>query len=244
VIFIAAGSVTLFRMSGTTYSPTYTVDLITLPPAPASRPAPVKAPARSTTKPKPVKALEKKPDQTVSPAKEQPPLDQTVDELRPAGGDEAARLKRRKRIEELELEARRLYESYTAEEAGEADESATAAEVQPVKRSASDQAVSGGQSQASDLKFRTYFNQIYDQIRASWVLPTGVTARETLVLVVGIRISPLGDVEQYWIEKKSGNTYYDQSVIRAIKKASPLPPLPEELGEGSWEVGLNFNYPE
>ena len=239
VIFIAAGSVTLFRMSGTTYSPTYTVDLITLPPAPASRPSPVKAPARSAAK-----TPEKKPDQTVSPAKEAPPPDQTIEDLRPAGGDEAARMERRKRIEELQQEAQRLYESYTSEETAETGEAATAEEMEPVERSASDQAVSGGQSQPSDMKFRSYYNQIYAQIRASWVLPAGVTARETLVLVVAIRISPMGDVEQYWIEKKSGNAYYDQSVIRAIRKASPLPPLPEELGEGSWEVGLNFNYPE
>lgn len=244
VIFIAAGSVTLFRMSGTTYSPTYTVDLITLPPAPASRPSPVKAPARSAAK-----TPEKKPDQTVSPAKEQPLLDQTVDDLRPAGGDEAARLKRRKRIEELELEARRLYESYTAEEAQTADENASVEESAPVESSANDKAVKGGESsgsqgQASDLRFRAYYDLLWAQIRASWVLPDGVTAGDTLLTVVGIRISPMGDIEQYWVEKKSGNLYYDQSAIRAIRKSSHLPPLPEDLDDGPLEVGVNFRYPE
>jgi TonB family protein len=237
VIFIAAGSVTLFRMSGTTYSPTYTVDLISLPPAPASRPAQVKAPARSAAK-----TPEKKPDQTVSPDKEPPPLDQSVEDLRPAGGDEAARLERRKRIEALELEARQLYESYTAEEAGEADESATAEEAGPVERPASDHAVSGGQ--ASNLRFRNYYDQIIAQMRAAWVLPDGVAVGDKLLTVVGVTISPMGDIQNISIEKSSGNLYFDQSAIRAIRKASPLPPIPEELGDESLEVGgLNFKYP-
>ncbi len=248
VIFIAAGSMTLFKMSGTTYSPTYTVDLITLPPAPASRSASVKAPARSTAKPKPVKAPEKKPDQTVSPARESTPPDQTIEDLRPAGGDEAARLKRRKRIEELELEARRLYESYTTEETAETDETSSVQESEPVERTSSDQAVGGGQNavqgQASDLRSRAYYDQLWAKIKASWVLPDGVTSGDSLLTVVGIQISSTGEIQQHWMESSSGNSYYDQSAIRAIRKASPLPPLPEELGEESLDVGVNFRYPE
>ncbi|TNF50181.1 energy transducer TonB, partial [bacterium] len=39
----------------------------------------------------------------------------------------------------------------------------------------------------------------------------------------------------------SGNIYYDQSALRAIRKASPLPPLPQDLDEESLEVGINFH---
>jgi TonB family protein len=46
------------------------------------------------------------------------------------------------------------------------------------------------------------------------------------------------------MESSSGNSYYDQSAIRAIRKASPVPPLPKELGEESLDVGIKFRYPE
>jgi TonB family protein len=243
VVIIAAGSMTLFRMSGTTYSPTYTVDLITLPPSPASK-TPQKSPARTRA----AEAPEKEPDRTVAPAKEPPTPDQALEEIRPAGGDEAARLERRRRIEELEQEARRLYESYTSDQAEPASEAARVREAEPAEGPAGKQAVTGGENagrgQVSDLRFRAYYDQIWAQIRASWVLPDGVAAGDTLLIVVGIRISPAGDIQQYWVEKKSGNLYYDQSAIRAIRKASPLPPLPEDLGDEYLEVGVNFRYPE
>ncbi len=54
--------------------------------------------------------------------------------------------------------------------------------------------------------------------------------------------SPNG--EHYWIEKPSGNIYYDQSAIRAVNKADPLPPPPRELGGKSLEVGINFRVTE
>jgi TonB family protein len=234
VVLVAAGSMTLFRMTGTTYAPTYTVDLVTLPPSPASRPTAQKSPAST----RPVEAPGKKPDRKA------PPPDQALEEIRPAGGDEAARLERRRRIEELEQEARRLYESYTSDQVETAGDTARAEEVERAEGTAGKQAVTGGESQASDLRFRAYYDQLWAQIRASWVLPVGVAAGDSLLTVVGIRISPMGDIEQYWVEKKSGNLYYDQSAIRAIRKASPLPPLPDELGEGSLEVGVNFRYPE
>jgi TonB family protein len=237
IIIIAAGSVTLFRMTGTTYSPTYTVDLITLPPSPVS-----KTPQKSTARTRAVEAPEKKPDRTVSPAKETSPPDQALEEIRPAGGDEAARLERRKRIAELEQEARRLYESYTS------DQAEPAGEAEPEEGTAGKQAVSAGESsgqrQASHLRFSAYYDQIVAQMKAAWVLPDGVAAGDSLLTVVGIRISPMGDIQDISLEKSSGNLYFDQSAIRAIRKASPLPPIPEELGDESLQVGgLNFKYP-
>ncbi|MDF1536706.1 MAG: cell envelope integrity protein TolA [bacterium] len=242
VILVAAGSVTLFRMTGTTYSPTYTVDLVTLPPSPASRPA-AEAPQRSPARTTAVEAQERKPDRTVAPAKEPPTPDHALEEIRPAGGDEAARLERRRRIVELEQEARRLYESYASDPADRAGKAARPDEAEPETGTAGKQVITGGGGQASDLRFRAYYDQIWAQIRASWVLPEGVTAGASLLTVVGIRISPMGDIQQYWVEKKSGNPYYDQSAIRAIMK-KPLPPLPENLADGSLEVGVNFRYPE
>jgi TonB family protein len=181
---------------------------------------------------------------TVKPAPAPEPVpspEEVKKEVKPSGGDEAARLERRKKIEELEREARRLYESFTTDE-----DTPSQKDVQPDEkgfenRSATSTPTGGGTM--SDIRFRAYYDRIWAQIRSSWV-PQGVTSQASLITVVGIRIAASGEIEQFWIEKGSGNAYYDQSALRAIRKANPLPALPNELSDAPLEVGVNFRYPE
>jgi len=232
---VAAGSMTLFRMSGTTYTPSYTVDLVSLPSAtPAATAKP--APSKPSIKPPPV------PEKKIPKPAEPVVPEEVSKEMKPSGGDEAARLERRKKIEELEMEARRLYESYTNEDIPTEDQARptdTTAAGPPATSAAT-----GGNNTPSNIKFRAYYDRIWTQIRSSWVLPEGVTSQVSLITVVGIRIAADGEIEQFWIEKRSGNDYYDQSAIRAIRKANPLMPLPGELSDVPLEVGINFRYPE
>ncbi|MFP3980795.1 MAG: energy transducer TonB [Desulfobacterales bacterium] len=53
-----------------------------------------------------------------------------------------------------------------------------------------------------------------------------------------IRIQPDGTVSEVWYEKRSGNEYLDESAYRTVKKASPLPPLPE--GRQQYHLVLGF----
>jgi len=122
----------------------------------------------------------------------------------------------KKEMEELEAETRRLYELFTQDDP----------DGQP------------------DIKFKAYYKRIWNQIRSTWVVPEGVTSSESLITVVGIRVAPDGEIEQFWIEERSGNEYYDQSALRAIRKANPLPPLPKNLSGKPLEVGINFRYQE
>jgi colicin import membrane protein len=57
---------------------------------------------------------------------------------------------------------------------------------------------------------------------------------------VGIKILSNGEIQDIWIDKKSGNQYLDESAIRAIKKSNPLPPLPREIGVYDYKVGFRF----
>lgn len=93
-----------------------------------------------------------------------------------------------------------------------------------------------------DLRYRLYYNMIWEKIRDAWILPEGVIKGKNLEAIVTLRIKRNGTIENYWIEKGSGNTYFDQSAIRAINKANPLPPLPEDFREEIFEVGVRF-YP-
>jgi colicin import membrane protein len=86
-----------------------------------------------------------------------------------------------------------------------------------------------------------YNGLIAYHIQKNWAfseqLARGQSNLETLV---GIKILPNGEIQDIWIDKKSGNQYLDESAIRAIKKSNPLPPLPREIGLYFYEVRFRF----
>jgi len=93
-------------------------------------------------------------------------------------------------------------------------------------------------------ELRDYFRRLEEKVRNSWVLP-GALVRDATKLVVELRIviEKDGRVSEDRIERGSGNLYFDESVQRAIRKASPLPVPPEQLrgGEDHYEVGFRFH---
>jgi len=93
-------------------------------------------------------------------------------------------------------------------------------------------------------ELREYFRRLEEAVREAWVLPEPV-AREAGNLMVELRIviERDGRVSDTRVERSSGNAYFDDSVRRAIRKASPLPVPPEKLrgGEDHYEVGFRFH---
>ena len=93
-------------------------------------------------------------------------------------------------------------------------------------------------------ELRDYFRRLEERVRGSWVLP-GAMVRDAAKLVVELRIviEKDGRVSEERIERGSGNLYFDESVQRAIRKASPLPVPPEQLrgGEDHYEIGFRFH---
>jgi TonB family protein len=89
-----------------------------------------------------------------------------------------------------------------------------------------------------------YFRKLEERVRESWVLPEALV-RDAGKLMVEVRIviEKDGRVSDARIEKGSGNAYFDESVRRAIRKASPVPIPPERLrgGEDYYEVGFRFH---
>jgi colicin import membrane protein len=100
----------------------------------------------------------------------------------------------------------------------------------------------GGSAQQSKLD--EYYSTIWEKIKKEWTLPGGLTkGKASLVTTIIIVIERDGKIQKSWFEKKSGNTLYDQSAMRAIKKADPLPPIPKEFSDNTFEFGIHF-YPE
>jgi colicin import membrane protein len=93
----------------------------------------------------------------------------------------------------------------------------------------------GGDSFAEGV----YKSQIKDQIEKNWAFSEQLfRGQRNLETIVVIRILPSGEIQDIWIDKKSGNQYLDESAIRAIKKSNPLPP--REFGLYNYEVKIRF----
>jgi TolA protein len=97
-------------------------------------------------------------------------------------------------------------------------------------------------SSAWNSKLDDYYNMIWEKIKKEWTLPEdlpkGKTDLETVIIVI---IERNGKIQKSWFEKKSGNALYDQMAMRAIKKAEPLPPIPKEFSEDTFEIGIRFH---
>ena len=89
-----------------------------------------------------------------------------------------------------------------------------------------------------------YYRVIWSRIKSQWALPPGILPKGTVETVVHVRILRNGALMDIGIENRSGNAYFDDSALRAVKKANPLPPLPEWFRESSLDVGIRFHSSE
>lgn len=80
-----------------------------------------------------------------------------------------------------------------------------------------------------------YYSMIIKKIREEWAFPESLD--RNLEAIISIKIARDGTVKIEKIEKSSGNQLFDRYALRAINRASPLPPPPQEM-----EVGVRF-YP-
>jgi colicin import membrane protein len=104
-----------------------------------------------------------------------------------------------------------------------------------------DPATGGASSGYMSLKYKMYYNLIWQRIRSVWVLPEAATrGKKDLETIIAIRIGRDGQIVDIQFEKKSGNPQLDESALRAIKKANPLPPLPPGFEGDQFDVGVRF----
>ena len=86
-----------------------------------------------------------------------------------------------------------------------------------------------------------YKLEIAYHIEKKWAFSEHLTGDRTdLEAVLVIKIMPNGEIRDIWFEKKSGNSYFDDSVYKAIKKSNPLPPLPKGYQRPFYNLGLVF----
>lgn len=95
-----------------------------------------------------------------------------------------------------------------------------------------------------NAKMKAYYAMIWSRIKGKWALPQGILPGEQLETVIDVTILRNGAVMEMNFEKKSGNRYFDESALKAIRKAGPFPPLPAWISERSLGVGIRFHSSE
>jgi colicin import membrane protein len=139
---------------------------------------------------------------------------------------------------------------------------ATAASGQPQAKAAARKAETAGKTEGTektagpagptgqpgnaemDAQMRDYYAAIWSRIKGRWALPQGILPGEVLEAVIDVTILRSGAVTEMNFEKRSGNRYFDESAMKAIQRASPLPPLPAWISDSSLAVGIRFHSAE
>lgn len=103
-------------------------------------------------------------------------------------------------------------------------------------------AASGGGTVA-DMRFAAYRAKLWSHVKEYWNIPPSLTGRGLYVVLVA-SVSRNGVIKKYWIEEPSGVDTFDQSALRALLNASPLPAVPDDIPDKSFEDGLGFRFSE
>ena len=81
----------------------------------------------------------------------------------------------------------------------------------------------GGGDTLRGLPFILYTQQVKQRVKQSWIV---AETKSGLTAVVRFGILANGEVVEVELAERSGDTVFDESAIRAVRKASPLPPPP------------------
>jgi colicin import membrane protein len=225
------------------------VDVWDALPPPAPRPPKVIAPARPVPQPKPVAkeapppkppdiALEKK--RAEADRKKQLKAQLEAEEKARAEAAKAAHEKQlaeqkkrdlMRQMEEEDLE-RRMAEEAAANEARQAKQ----AEAQA--RQAEARAAAGRRQAEVSRVVGQFRDQISAKVRGNTRLPDNLVGNPEVRCLV--KLLPTGEVQSVRVTKSSGNAAYDDAVVRAIEKSSPLPLPADRDARSAFVPELSF----
>lgn len=83
---------------------------------------------------------------------------------------------------------------------------------------------------------------LYERIESNWILPERlIPEKDKLEAVVVVRARRDGTLLDIQFERKSGDSYFDDSVLKAILKSKPLPPFPDIYSPKEEEIVIRFS---
>lgn len=92
-----------------------------------------------------------------------------------------------------------------------------------------------------NVRLRAYQEVVRQQIVDAWVLPLLQDTARDLRATALLTIDREGHITQLEILETSNNPLFDESLLRAIRQAAPLPTLPDDYRGTFLELELHFN---
>ncbi|KUG23130.1 hypothetical protein ASZ90_007057 [hydrocarbon metagenome] len=89
-----------------------------------------------------------------------------------------------------------------------------------------------------------YIGSVWSKVKKNWTVPQSLMPDTKITTVIDVRISRSGALEHAAFEKRSGNRYFDESALKAVKKAAPFPPLPYWVRDSNIAIGIRFHSTE
>jgi TonB family protein len=94
-----------------------------------------------------------------------------------------------------------------------------------------------------DFRFAYYLATLRNKIGSRWVPPPGVDARgRPIKTILYFRVHRDGQISEAAIESSSGYAFFDQTAMRALLSATPLPPLPAGFTDNYLGVHFGFEF--
>ncbi len=89
-----------------------------------------------------------------------------------------------------------------------------------------------------------YIEAVWSRVKQNWSIPQSLLPEKNVTTIIDVRIARNGALLYAGFEKRSGNRYFDDSALRAVKKSSPFPALPHWVRDNHIEIGIRFHSSE
>ncbi|MFN3749985.1 MAG: cell envelope integrity protein TolA [Thiobacillus sp.] len=217
-----------------------------LPPAPSPRPPVRPATPPEPVQPAPVKSEPIKPEpvkpEPVKPAPAPPPRapDIALEKKKAEEKAKAEAVAREKQLaEQRHIEAERAQRRQQEEaELMRRMAAEAAAEAATLTQQAEAQAAASRRQAALAGVVGQYRDLISAKVRGNTRLPENLTGNPEVR--IRVRLLPTGEVQGVQLTRSSGNPAYDDAVLRAIEKSSPLPLPPDRDARAAFVPELSF----
>jgi TonB family protein len=90
-----------------------------------------------------------------------------------------------------------------------------------------------------EIEYPAYLSAIRDSVQDNWIYPETFKSGKFSV-IVSVKIGRDGGLLDVWVEQSSGLRRFDESLVNAVRKAEPFPPVPGEFEGAIFETGLRF----
>jgi TonB family protein len=101
-------------------------------------------------------------------------------------------------------------------------------------------AESGVSAGTADPSLSYYLVAIQEKVSSRWVEPSGLAPRQVQRVTLGFTVVRSGMVRDIQILTPSGSIFLDQSALRAVQEAVPLPPFPALFAQETLRVRFHF----